>query len=902
VSDLIGNGDFKTFVHAEKVPDLAALRSASELKRSQLLAAALSRTTNVRSPRPMSNPFRLPSTIIPTRYDLEIWPDLEGTTFEGSVLISVQVTERCSQIVLNAVDLDIQRVWVQPEGANSPNPIPATVLVNAELERITLELSQELSAGHAKINLRFTGTFNEQLVGFYQSRFGETEEQVLAVTQFESTHARRCFPCFDEPAFKAVFSITLTVPDHVLAVSNSAQIGREELDGSVARITFADTMAMSTYLVAFVIGPLQATEPRMVAGVNGPIPLRVIFPPGSAHLCDFALDVAEAGLKFFENYYGIAYPGDKVDLVAVPDFAFGAMENLGCITFREVLLLVDPNEATQPELQRVADVINHELAHMWFGDLVTMKWWNGIWLNEAFATFMEITATNALRPDWDVWTSFGLARAAAFDTDALQSTRPIEFEVISPAEAEAMFDILTYEKGASVVRMLEQYLGAEVFRSGIKNYLEQHAYGVTETSDLWDALERVSGEPVRRIMDSWIFRGGHPLITVESTDTGLRLSQERFSYASSQPGASRSEAELWPTPMVLSTRVGSAGPVREHRILLEQPLELDLGGSCEVVQANPGGNGFFRIGLSNSLRTALVTDSSSSSVELFVLLDDSWAGFLAGSVSLTEIEKLLRALCKIESDPAVWRRISGVLNELHRLQGLTEAKQSRQLVVQLCSPALNAVEQLLAEPQLLTLPDRERSEELRSVLFLLLGGIGGDEALRAQARELWKLDSVDTSLRSAAIEVLAASATANEHTQLIQAWRESATPQEELRFLNALVGTEDPEQFAQILNLALVEVRTQNAPYLLRRAISHPQLGQQAWEFVTNHWSEMCERFPSSSLPRMLEGIRAVTDRPHAQRISAFIDTTTIPSGQRVLQQHRERMWVSVVAAERLRS
>ncbi len=209
------------------------------------------------------------------------------------------------------------------------------------------------------------------------------------------------------------------------------------------------------------------------------------------------------------------------------------MENLGCVTFREVLLLVDPDEATQPELHNVTDVIDHELAHMWFGDLVTMKWWNGIWLNEAFATFMEMHATDAFRPDWERWANFGLARTAAFDTDALRSTRPIEFPVVSPTDAEGMFDILTYEKGAAVVRMLEQYLGKDEFRAGIRHYLRDHAYGNTETTDLWDALEEATGEPVRRIMDSWIFQGGFPLVTVDLVDEGgtLRLSQERFGYA-----------------------------------------------------------------------------------------------------------------------------------------------------------------------------------------------------------------------------------------------------------------------------------------------------------------------------------------------------------------------------------
>ena len=862
----------------------------------------------------MTNPYRLPTSVTPHRYELEIWPDLFGTTFEGSVAIEVVMTEALSEIVLHAVDLDIQRAWVVLDHDETNNRVPATAVLDPELERVTLSLAETLPAGAATLHLRFTGSFNEQLVGLYQSRFsideddGSSTEHTLAVTQFESTHARRCFPCFDEPAFKATFAVTLTVPQDLLAVSNSAEVLREELDGGLARITFADTMVMSTYLVAFVIGPLQATPTRMVEGMNGPIPLRVIYPPGSDHLCEFALEVAEAGLKFFENYYGIPYPGDKVDLVAVPDFAFGAMENLGCITFREVLLLVDPNEATQPELHNVCDVINHELAHLWFGDLVTMEWWNGIWLNEACATFMEVSATDAFRPDWKVWTSFGLARAAAFDTDALHSTRPIEFEVVSPAEAEAMFDILTYQKGASVVRMLEQYLGSEVFRTGITGYLEQHAYGMTETADLWDALEAASGEPVRRIMESWIFRGGHPLVTVENTATGLRLSQERFSYqadsleSSSGAESSSAEAEPWPTPMVISTKTAADGATTEHRLLLEHAVELDLGGPAAVVQANPGGNGFFRVNLSESLRTSLATDPTATSIEFFVLLDDTWAGFLANRVSVEELEGLLRVLCISESDPAVWRRISSVLSELHRLGGEGRATHNRELIQELCDQSLKRVESFLGTPQQDKDEDHGRAEELRGVLFSLLGGLGEDEELRLSARQLWQLDSIDASLRSAAIEVLAMSATAQEHAQLAQAWRDSTTPQDELRFLSALIDTNDPELFAQVLDLARTEVRTQNAPYLLRRAISHRHLGEQGWEFVRSHFLELTERFPSSSLPRMLEGIRSITSRSQAQQVAQFLDDNSIPSGELVLKQHRERMWVNVEAAERVRS
>ncbi len=267
-------------------------------------------------------------------------------------------------------------------------------------------------------------------------------------------------------------------------------------------------MVMSTYLVAFVVGPLEATDPVDVDG----IPLRVIHVPGKGNLAGFGLDVGAFCLRWFQDYYGIPYPGDKVDLIALPDFAAGAMENLGAITFRENALLVDPATATVDEQMRVADVVAHELAHMWFGDLVTMRWWNGIWLNEAFATFMELIACNAYRPDWDRWTLFGLERSAAFETDSLASTRPVEYPVLSPSDCEGMFDVLTYQKGGALLRMLEQFLGEQPFQSGVSHYLNKHAYGNTETNDLWDAIEETTHQPVRRMMDSWIWQPGYPLV------------------------------------------------------------------------------------------------------------------------------------------------------------------------------------------------------------------------------------------------------------------------------------------------------------------------------------------------------------------------------------------------------
>ena len=401
-------------------------------------------------------------------------------------------------------------------GADAPRP--CSFELDEDVERLVVTLPEPVAPGPLTLRLRFRGTLNDKLRGWYRSTFRDDDgrEQVIATSQMQATDCRRAFPCWDEPEYKATFAVTMRVSEGLLAISNGPEVSREGEGTGTVTVRFADTMPMSSYLVAFVVGPLEATGPVDVDGV----PMRVVHVPGKGHLTGFALDVGAFALRWFQRYYGIPYPSDKVDLVALPDFAAGAMENLGCITFRESVLLVDPASATQTEEQLVADVVAHELAHMWFGDLVTMRWWNGIWLNEAFATFMEVAACDAFRPPWKRWDSFSLERTAAFETDSLLSTRPVEFEVVSPEDADGMFDVLTYQKGGALLRMLEQYLGEEGFRDGIRHYLAKHSYGNTETSDLWDALEATSAEPVRRIMDSWIWQEGYPL--VERVDLGRR--------------------------------------------------------------------------------------------------------------------------------------------------------------------------------------------------------------------------------------------------------------------------------------------------------------------------------------------------------------------------------------------
>ncbi len=473
---------------------------------------------------PSEAAYRLPRTVVPGHYDLKIEPDLVGASFRGTVGIDVEITEPTSIIVLNAIELDLERASI----AVGDTEQLATITIDADSERATLTVDAALPVGSARIVIRFTGILNNDLRGFYRSVYKTDDgvEKVIATTQFEATDARRAFPCWDQPDFKATYSVSLIIEDGLMAVSNAAEVSRETLDTGKVKVDFAETMKMSTYLVAFIVGELEATEPVDVDGT----PLRIIAPPGNMHLTPFALDVGAHSLRYFSNYYDIAYPGDKLYMVAIPDFSFGGMGNLGCITYRETALLLATEKATQAEAQRVADVIAHEIAHMWFGDLVTMKWWNGIWLNEAFATFAEMKCVDAYKPEWKRWLAFSQFRGMSQETDALAATRPVELAVESPEEANAMFDVLTYQKGSSVLRMLEQYLGEQTFRAGVTRYLKTHAYSNTDTPDLWAALEAESGEPVGEIMDTWIFQGGYPRVSVSANDEGYELSQEQFRF------------------------------------------------------------------------------------------------------------------------------------------------------------------------------------------------------------------------------------------------------------------------------------------------------------------------------------------------------------------------------------
>lgn len=834
---------------------------------------------------------RLSSEVVPERYFLDLKVDPNLDQFSGRVEIQLRAPEKTRLIELHCVDLEIGSATA----SDSAGEIPVSSLtLNSKRETLRVRLKRPTRSAAVTLGFEYTGPLRSDLRGLYLARSGKRR---LASTQLEATDARRMFPCFDEPNKKARFTLQVTTPRRNQLVSNSA-IEKERTQGRNKTVLFRETPPLSTYLIALIVGELEHSRARR----HGKTPIRVWHVPGKGQLTRFALETAAASLERLERYFGLPYPYEKLDLIAVPDFEFGAMENAGAVTFRESLLLVDPKTISLAEQKRVAEVIAHELAHMWFGDLVTMEWWDDLWLNEAFATWMAFDVVDDWKPEWRMWLDFQHHRAAAFSLDSLANTHPVYVEVDSPEEATENFDAITYEKGASVVRMLERWLGPAAFRKGVRRYIRAHREGNARAADLWRALEAASGKPVEAVAREWIVSPGYPLLHVALGQAGkksvLALRQER---CSANP---KSKAEgCWPIPVVLRVQP-ERGRAKRHELLMEQPNErVALDFEPRLLYANADEGGFYRPLHDGPLLDRILERLGTLNAdERMGLVGHQWAGFRADRAPLEHFLSLVDVLGD-ESRPEVLEAATGPLGWL-----------ADQAVPTLREPDAEAFRSWVAErfePALSELGWRTRRGEddatrvRRQALLRLTGGIAEAPGVLASVEELVeqylkKPGTLEANLVGTVIELGARSGDKQRYERYLRQLKRARTPQDRTRFEAGLASFRDPALVSRTLELVLGdEIPTQNVVPLLGRVLSNPAGRDACWSFIQSRWTVLSPRISTGLASRLIQALPALQTAERRREVQAFFRANPLPSARRTLRQSLEQFTINAALRRR---
>lgn len=797
--------------------------------------------------------YRLPSHVRPVRYRITWEPDLDDFTFTGSEEIDVESAKAAEAITLHSAELEITSASfsagkVRMDGA---------VSYDDENERATISFPEAIPRGKGTLSLSFAGILNDKMRGFYRSRYEhEGATRHMAVTQFESTDARRAFPCFDEPAHKAVFEVSLVVPSDRTAISNTLETEVTEHRAGYKLVRFAPSPKMSSYLLALIVGHFEHVETETKDGTL----VRVFVTPGKKHQAAFALECAARCIEFYEKYFGIRYPLPAMDLIAIPDFAAGAMENWGAVTYRETAILVDPEHTAAANRERVALVIAHELAHQWFGNLVTMEWWTHLWLNEGFATYMEHVAVDAIFPEWKIWDHFVFTdHARALALDGLASTHAIEIPVRHPREIEEIFDAISYSKGAAVIRMLANYLGESAFRKGLRAYLSKHRYGNATTLDLWRALEKASGKPVRKMMQDWTGKPGYPLVTVKQSGSKTVLEQERFSGAGARkrPGA-------WFLPMDIL-----AEGKREHVILKGKKTIL----RTSILKANLGETGFARVRYPEEALDRLETElargnASLSTADRFGIIRDVFTFAKAGLMPTDEVLELVRAY-EGETEYIVWAEIAEHMLSLRNLlSGKPEYDGFLAYGTALFAPAAHRIgwKKKQDEPHDAAL--------LRSVLIRAAGAFDDADTVSRAKDLFWGTDdeAVSPDLRAAVYATIAEHGGEREYQELLSRYRTEALEEEKDRLLRALCSFRDPRFLKQTLGSAFSgEARGQDTLKAVVFSFANPYGRQEAWAYLKRKWPYLEKRFGGGHIFfRFIIPAANLTTKPEAEDVERF--------------------------------
>ncbi len=823
---------------------------------------------------------RLPTNVTPQHYDLAFTIDLDKTAFSGRETIEVTIGAPTRTIVLNSLELTVSDVTIKA-GARTQS---ATVQADSEAQQITLSVPEPVPAGAAEIRLTFAGALDPSLRGLYLST---VEKKNYAVTQFESTDARRAFPCFDEPAFKATFALTVTAPKDRMIISNGS-VRSDRPAGNQHTVVFTTTPKMSTYLVAMAVG-----EFACVSGSADNIPIRICGTPKNSGYLQVALDYAREILTFYNKYFGTRYPFGKLDVVAVPDFAAGAMENTAAIFYRESALLVDPASASSTQRRTVASILAHEMAHQWFGDLVTMAWWDDLWLNEGFATWMANLPLAATHEDWEVDVNEAEETQGALGVDALHSTRPIHVALTTPGEIEEAFDAIAYQKGAAVLRMVEGYVGPETFRKGVNAYLKTHAYGNATSQDFWKAIAAASGKPVDRIMPTFVNQPGAPLIEVAQTcadqGTSVALTQHRFVVDAT---AAAADAESWQVPVCVKTpQKGTAlCDVVGDR---SKTIALRDGSCAPWTFVNANAKGYFRTQYAPEILRAMASDveRTLTAPERLSLVGDEWAMVTARRHTIADYLSLIEGFGR-ESSAVVLEAVGRSADWTRDyLTDATTRPRFEAFVRRLFSDALDRVGVSPASNE----PDATR--RLRATLILLLGETGADERVVTRARA-----GLDEALRGgAALEPTAATAialVASSHGDralydaLLAAAGKAGSPEERYRYLDALTNFREPSLVDRALQYSLSpELRSQDTPGFVGALIRNPDARARAWSFLKEHWAELQPKLTiAGGDVGLVASLSAFCDARSRDDIKSFFTEHKLPAAARTLEQTLERI------------
>ncbi|XP_057428135.1 aminopeptidase M1-like [Lotus japonicus] len=853
---------------------------------------------------------RLPKFAVPKRYDISLKPDLAACRFTGSVAVDIEIVAATTFIVLNAADLSITNAAISFNASLKPSRVE----LFEDDEILVLEFPEQLPVGLLGVLvIPFEGILNDRMKGFYRSTYEHNgEKKNMAVTQFEAADARRCFPCWDEPACKATFKITLLDLPHDLVALSNMPVAQENIhihdEGNLKTVSYHESPIMSTYLVAVVVGFFDYVEDHTSDGVK----VRVYCQVGKANQGNFALHVAVKTLELYKDYFDTPYSLPKLDMIAIPDFAAGAMENYGLVTFREIALLYDDQHSAASNKQMVATVVAHELAHQWFGNLVTMEWWTHLWLNEGFATWVAYLATDSLFPEWKIWTQFLVESNGGLRLDGLAESHPIEVEINHAREIDEIFDAISYTKGASVIRMLQSYLGAEVFQRSLALYIKRHACSNARTEDLWAALEEGSGEPVNKLMTSWTKQQGYPVVSVKVIDQKLEFNQSQFLSSGAQ-----GEGD-WIVPITLcfgsydvrkNFLLQTKSETHDAKELLGSPIAE---GVSSWIKLNVEQAGFYRVKYDELLAAKLryaVEKKFLSVSDRYGILDDTHALSMACQEPLTSLINLMGAY-REEVDYTV---ISNLISMSRKIQHIV-ADAVPNLVDYFKQFFINlfqySAERLGWEPK----PGESHLHAmLRGEILTALAVFGHDLTLdEANKRFQAFLKDRNTPLlppdlrKATYVAVMQRASKSNRsgYESLLKIYRETDLSQEKTRILGSLGSSHDPDLILEVLNFALSsEVRSQDASFGLAVSLEGRDV---AWEWLKEKWEYIVKTYGSGFLITVFVSsfVSPFASFEKAMEVEEFFASHPMPAIARTLKQSLERVsinanWVKSVQNEK---